>query len=39
MLFRLLATLAFVASFDILLFDGKYARAVEQVGLCILQHF
>jgi hypothetical protein len=36
---RLLATLAFAASFDILLFDGKYISAVNKLAVAIIQHF
>ena len=36
---RLLATLAFAASFDILLFDGKYISAVDNIAVAIIQHF
>jgi hypothetical protein len=36
---RLLATLAFAASFDILLFDGKYIGAVNKIAVAIIQHF
>jgi hypothetical protein len=36
---RLLATLAFMVSFDTLLFDGKYADAVHQVAVAAIQHF
>jgi hypothetical protein len=36
---RLLATLAFAASFDILLFDGKYITAVDRIAMQIIQHF
>jgi len=36
---RLLATLAFVASFDILLFDGKYITVVNKIAVQIIQHF
>jgi hypothetical protein len=39
MLLRMLATLAFAASFDILLFDGKYIHAVEQLALSVLRNF
>jgi len=36
---RLLATLAFAASFDILLCDGKYITAVDRIAVQIIQHF
>jgi hypothetical protein len=36
---RLLATLAFAASFDILLCDGKYISAVSKLAVAIIQHF
>ena len=36
---RLLATLALAASFDILLFDGKYIGAVSKIAVAIIQHF
>jgi len=36
---RLLATLAVAASFDILLFDGKYISAVHKLAVAIIQHF
>jgi hypothetical protein len=36
---RLLATLAFAASFDILLFDGKYISAVDKVAVAIIRSF
>ncbi len=36
---RIMATLAFAVSIDLLLFDGKYTSAVEQMTLTILQHF
>lgn len=39
MLLRLLATLAFAASFDILLFDGKYISAVDKVAVAIARIF
>jgi hypothetical protein len=39
MLLRLLVTLAFVVSFDVILFDGKYTQVVEQVAVAVLQHF
>ena len=35
---RLLATLAFAVSFDILLYDGKYIDAVHRLAVTI-QHF
>jgi hypothetical protein len=37
-MFRVLATLAFMVSFDLFLFDGKYTYAAEGVALSILQH-
>jgi hypothetical protein len=39
MLLRLLVTLAFVVSFDVILFDGKYTQVVEQVAVAVFQHF
>jgi hypothetical protein len=39
MLLRLFVTLAFVVSFDVILFDGKYTQVVEQVAVAMLQHF
>jgi hypothetical protein len=39
MLLRVLATLAFLVSFDNLLLDGRYTQAVEQVALSMFQHF
>jgi hypothetical protein len=36
---RLLATLAFAASFDIVLFDGKYISAVDRVAVAIFRGF
>jgi hypothetical protein len=36
---RLLATLAFAASFDILLFDGKYISAADRLALAIIRQF
>jgi hypothetical protein len=39
MLLRTLATLAFAASFDILLLDGKYIHAVEQLALSVFWNF
>ena len=36
---RILATLAFAVSFDLLFFDGRYTDAVKQMGLTVLQHF
>jgi len=36
---RILATLAFAVSFDLLFFDGKYTDAAKQLALTILQHF
>jgi len=38
-MFRVLATLAFLVSFDMLLFNGRYTLAVEQVTLSMFQHF
>ena len=32
-MFRMLATLAFAVSLDVILFDGKYTHAVEQVQI------
>jgi hypothetical protein len=39
MLFRTLAALAFAVSFDVLLSDGKYMHAAQQIALAIYQHF
>ena len=39
MLLRILATLAFAASFDILIMDGKYLSAVDKVAVAIFQSF
>jgi len=39
MLLRILATLAFAASFDILIMDGKYIGAVDKIAVAILQSF
>jgi predicted phosphodiesterase len=36
---RLLATLAFVASFDILLFGGSHITAADRLAVQIFQHF
>jgi hypothetical protein len=36
---RLLATLAFAASFDILLNDGKYISAVNKLAVAVIHHF
>ena len=36
---RIMATLAFAVSFDLLLFDGKYTDAAKQMALAVLQHF
>lgn len=36
---RLLATLAFAVSFDIILFDGKYISAVDKVAVAIIRSF
>jgi hypothetical protein len=38
-MFRFLATLAFAVSFDFLLTGGKYATAVGQVAMAVVQHF
>jgi len=38
-MFRLLATLAFAASFDSVWYDGKYTHAVEQVARQIIHHW
>jgi hypothetical protein len=38
-MFRILATLAFMVSFDLFLFDGRYCRAAEQMAIVILQQF
>ena len=35
---RLLATLAFMVSFDTLLFDGKYTDAVHHVAMAAIQY-
>jgi hypothetical protein len=37
-MFRILATLAFMAGFDLFLYDGKYMHAAEWMALSILQH-
>jgi len=37
-MFRVTATLAFMAGFDLFLFDGKYTHAAERMVLSILQH-
>jgi len=39
MLLRILATLAFAASFDTLILDGKYISAVHKLAVAIIQHF
>jgi len=39
MLYRVLATLAFLVSFDLLFCDGRYTAAVKQMALTTLQHF
>jgi hypothetical protein len=39
MLLRILATLAFAASFDTLILDGKYISAVDKVAVAIFQSF
>jgi hypothetical protein len=36
---RLLATLAFAVSFDIILTGGKYVGAVDQIAVAIVQRF
>jgi hypothetical protein len=36
---RLSATPAFAASFDILLFDDKYIRAVDKVAVAVIRSF
>jgi len=36
---RILATLAFAVSFDLVFFDGKYTDAGKQIVLTVLQHF
>ena len=36
---RLLATLTFAASFDIILFDGRYITAVDKVAVAIFRSF
>jgi hypothetical protein len=37
---RVLSTmLAFVVSFDVLLFDGKYTDAVHEIAVVAIQHF
>jgi hypothetical protein len=38
-MFRISATLAFMAGFDLFLFDGKYTHAAEWMALSILQRF
>jgi hypothetical protein len=38
-MFRILATLAFAVSFDVILFSGKYTHAVEQVAKQIIRHW
>jgi len=39
MLRLLSTTLAFVVSFDVLLFDGEYTDAVHQIAVVAIQHF
>jgi hypothetical protein len=39
MLLRILATLAFAASFDVLILDGKYISAVDKLAVSIIQSF
>jgi hypothetical protein len=36
---RLLAVLALAASFDIILFDGKYISAVDKVAVAVIRNF
>ena len=36
---RLLATLAFAASFDIIIFDGRYISAADKVAVAIIRSF
>ncbi|HEY1311681.1 MAG TPA: hypothetical protein VGF02_12090 [Pseudolabrys sp.] len=38
-MFRILATLAFAAAFDLLVTNGKYTNAVCQMAAVVLQHF
>jgi hypothetical protein len=38
-MFRLLATLAFAVSFDIILTGGRYIAAADQLVLTVAQHF
>jgi hypothetical protein len=38
-MFRMLATLAFAVSFDMILFGGKYTYAVDQVAIQIMRHW
>jgi hypothetical protein len=37
-MFRILATLAFVVSFDLFLSNGKYTNAIWQMAIVMLQH-
>jgi hypothetical protein len=36
---RLLATLAFAVSFEIILFDGRYLHAADKVAVAIIRSF
>jgi hypothetical protein len=36
---RLVTTLIFVISFDILLTGGQYTAIVDQIALAVVQHF
>jgi len=36
---RITATLAFMASFDIFMFDGKYTHAAEWAAIAVLHSF
>ena len=38
-MFRMLATLAFAVSLDLILFDSKYTHAVGQIANQIIQHW
>ena len=38
-MFRILATLAFAVSLDLILFDSKYTHAVEQMANQVIQHW
>ena len=38
-MFRILATLAIVASIDLFLFDGRYTHAAKQMAILILKQF